>query len=231
MVISTTPKNTIVPVTSILPQIDDTRLTNPSQIKEGVLKVHLLYPLSEEEKREMTLREADRFNCFRIQPPWGIADACPFFLDNNWKVYEPYLDFLKEEILVDLGAGHHLGGFNLARRNGARAYIGDEPYYADILARKISEVEEEGTLSAVVDEPMLDFLERLPPESVSFLMSGITQGIIPNKRLREEIGKQIQRVLSRRGGYIACYGSIPIHTRFHREIRAKGDIGIKIFRK
>ena len=68
---------------------------------------------------------------------------------------------------------------------------------------------------AVVEEDMLSFLKRLPPNSVSIWCSGIDINILPDPNYREAVSKEIVRVLHPRGAYVGqSKMSIPIPESF-----------------
>tara|TARA_Y100000034_G_scaffold87951_1_gene105504 strand:- start:8080 stop:8790 length:711 start_codon:yes stop_codon:yes gene_type:complete len=50
-----------------------------------------------------------------------------------------YINKFKNQIVVDLGAGETPDGYILALIGGAKAYIGVEPFYADVLIKRLTE--------------------------------------------------------------------------------------------
>ena len=50
---------------------------------------------------------------------------------------------------------------------------------------------------------MLGFLKRLPDNAVCVWCSGVDDLVIPDHRYREEVGREISRVLDDDGAYIA----------------------------
>lgn len=124
------------------------------------------------------------------------------------------------QIVVDLGAGEFPHAYQVIKICGAAAYIAVEPYYADRLARRLSddwlnkglqkeleqmsarpeyrEVKPEIDRSVTCDD-MLTFLKRLPSSSVSIFTNAIDECIIdPEYALL--VDQEILRVLHPKGG-------------------------------
>lgn len=120
----------------------------------------------------------------------------------------------KDKIIVDLGAGDSGMGYMVADFIGAKHYIAIEPNNARMLLNGISRLREEvaswenydynynHTPFSIVQEDMLNFLKRLPNDSVSILCSGIDYEILPDQKYRDETAEQIERVLDPKGAYI-----------------------------
>ena len=142
------------------------------------------------------------------------------------------------QIVVDLGAGSDLIGYKVACKAGAKGYVAVEPYFATDAAvnlairkglykpsnefmipfdvKSSSEPIPTNIPAALVGETMLTFLQRLPNNSVSILMSGIDRLIMPNSAYRAAVACEIHRVISKDGGYVGSFissdldGMIPL---------------------
>jgi hypothetical protein len=112
------------------------------------------------------------------------------------------LESLRGQVVVDLGAGETLFGYAIADNFGAKGYVGIEPIFAEKLVREVEKEKHNGTPIAVVKEDMLNFLRRLPGDSVSLLCSGIDGDIIPEMDYREATAREIARVLDPEGVYV-----------------------------
>ncbi len=105
------------------------------------------------------------------------------------------------QVLIDLGCGKNNYGCEIANKCHFMAYIGvDKDGLQDInissedLGFKIP--------SVFVKEDMLTFLKRLPNESASLMANGIDHFIINDGKYRDEVIKEIYRVLSPVGFYL-----------------------------
>lgn len=114
------------------------------------------------------------------------------------------------KVLVDLGAGSVPNGYLAAKLLGASGYIAVEPYnYRELYERLSSEngglvEDDEVAIPAnVAPEDMLEFLRRLPDQSVNILTSGLDITILPDYHKRKEIEKEIERVLLPDGAYLS----------------------------
>ncbi|KKP27067.1 MAG: hypothetical protein UR15_C0040G0003 [Parcubacteria group bacterium GW2011_GWA2_31_28] len=115
---------------------------------------------------------------------------------------------------VDLGAGKEPFGYAIACELKASCYIGLECHFPEELdesmpcASKLQERAGKAIPYAIVPEPILVFLNRLPNECVNTFASGIDENIMSNKDARtDEISDEIKRVLVK-GGLHLSYHSI-----------------------
>ncbi|OGL86146.1 hypothetical protein A3I40_01800 [Candidatus Uhrbacteria bacterium RIFCSPLOWO2_02_FULL_48_12] len=127
------------------------------------------------------------------------------------------LSRLRNQVIVDLGAGDFAYGLGIAEMVGARAYIGVEKFNFQGLEHAIGNrflrsgdklpSDLKRIPVAIVPEDALGFLKRLPDKSVSVMSFG-GSGIgleFGNKRhdyQENEIGKEIVRVLHPEGAFI-----------------------------
>lgn len=129
------------------------------------------------------------------------------------KEYEKTLEILREKIsgriLVDLGSGPSFYMQALAHSLRVKVYIrvdlfaiGDENLKPDPSAdleddewRKHDEELFPGLTHAQVKADMLDFISRVPDESVCVTISGIDRNIIGDQRYHDALAREIIRVL------------------------------------
>lgn len=124
-----------------------------------------------------------------------------------------FLEDLKGTVVVDLGSQNGLG-YWIAAECKAKAYIGVEKFdipqiridagsREDLQMGKYNRREyskEELIPFALVREDMLDFLKRLPDNSVSILAAGISVDI--GREFQSDVEREIARVLDPHGAYI-----------------------------
>jgi len=120
---------------------------------------------------------------------------------------------------VDLGAGKEPFGYAIACELKASSYLGVECHFPEELdesmhcASKLQARTGKAIPYAIVPEPILVFLNRLPNECVNTFASGIDENIMSNMDARpEEISDEIKRVLVRRG----------LHLSYHSVFRPTG---------
>jgi len=113
--------------------------------------------------------------------------------------------------LIDLGA-RSCAGVAFASNLGIQKYVAVDLCSEGEMAEKVQEYlnenpeKSEGMLVGIVSRDMLSFLKRVPNNSVNAMMFGVggrENGIISNMDYRRKVGKQITRVLSSKGVYIA----------------------------
>jgi hypothetical protein len=104
---------------------------------------------------------------------------------------------LSGQVVVELGAGMTGAGYMLAALMGARAYVGIEPFYADVLFHVLSSFEESAMPERlVVGYDMLDALIRFPDQSVSFFAFGIERCVLPEGKYMHCVEHEMKRVLT-----------------------------------
>lgn len=130
--------------------------------------------------------------------------------------YESFIKFLgnlKDQVLVDIGAGQTPNGYYIATQAGARAYIGVESYNFEglkenfdkgkkYIAKEAKEGDHPLIPLALEREDMLAYLKRLPDHSVSILASGLDDFILVDEQYRYELQEEIARVLHKDGAFI-----------------------------
>ena len=146
---------------------------------------------------------------------------------------------MKDQIVVDLGSGTSRPGYILASLLGAKGYVGvdqfqkgdlsnltekeirsalKETFSRDSTPADAGEVEQkiekhikpEAISASVIKGDMLDFLRRLPDNSVSIFTFGISGEIIIDGKYGKALGEEINRVLNSEGGYLKLESAIPV---------------------
>lgn len=183
----------------------------------------------------------------------------PFILDfiehefkqhtNDPEIWPALKERLKNQVIVDLGAGSSVG-YILSAILGAEGYIGVDKYHTDDLRRQLEATSDSSIDEAInrfklfsrsaklyeagkkpepgkdlipasiAEDDMLSFLKRLPDNSVSVFTFGITHEIVAPS-YSSEVAKEIERVLSPDGLYITDSSSIPTKnlTKLSDEIK------------
>src|ERR1035437_288638 len=142
------------------------------------------------------------------------------------------------QTVVDLGSDKSWSGYCLASLLGAKAYIGIDLFEKgqlegtteDELRRSIikrfpksgvigsgnsieskidNHIKPRAIPASIIQGDMLEFLQRLPDNSVSIFTFGISAEII-GRTYNEELGKEISRVLDPSGGHLKLESSIPV---------------------
>ena len=119
------------------------------------------------------------------------------------KVFDFVSERLSEKMLVDLGAGRDRGRIqNMAQRLGAKIYIGVDKFFP---YKEREEINSDQDLSygekqedmqvATIKGDMLDFLSRLPDNSVCITMNGIDIDMVTSEAYINALVKEIIRVL------------------------------------
>ena len=144
---------------------------------------------------------------------------------------------VENQVVVDLGAGSgDCMMYNFCSTAGAKGYVGVDKF-RDGFSEFFSKNDEDAILNkqiqrskrdhvserivkenfhaipgAGVKEDMLAFLRRLPDKSVSVITNGIDYHVIESQEYRNEVGKEIERVLHPEGVYITLGSDIPIRN-------------------
>ncbi|MEI6660288.1 MAG: hypothetical protein WCK91_02600 [bacterium] len=153
----------------------------------------------------------------------------------------------RDQIVIDLAAGENLVSYRMADHARAKSFIAVEPafyfnLYQNMFALLHPEIKDERgfpepqekreqqyrTLNkipvAIVAEDMLSFLKRLPANSVSIWCSGIDNFVIPDQQYKDDVAKEILRVLHPDGSYIGQIEmSITIPVSSKMEVRTVGE--------
>lgn len=228
-----------------------------------------------------------------IKPPLGPMEGMEYssnifdtsFVETFWECVMPQIvldkeskDFailkerMRDEVVVDLGAGFDRKGYILACLLGAKGYVGvdlntprrgyastrvgitgnmNENEFRQEMVKSLvgqrnigretteeynAELERTGKVldyslirpvlipTSAVKEDMLDFLRRLPDDSVSIFMFGIDTNIIEGRKYIQELNQEIERVLSRNGGLINA-GSTTINETRLKNLVTKEERG------
>jgi hypothetical protein len=130
------------------------------------------------------------------------------------KIKEKFID----TVIVDIGAGSGTNGRRIARRLGAKGYIGVEPFnWKDLFRKNLTEeISGEIPFNLVIEDG-LTFLRRLPDDSVSLLSAGIADEIIGNDDYLSELEVEMLRVLKKGGVCMVSNSAVPqgLYTKGH----------------
>jgi len=161
---------------------------------------------------------------------------------------------LKDQVVVDLGAGMVYSSYFPIAAAKAKAYVGVElPWYLEKdmeWSEQFEAANWDGTSQkfakkgidklepipySVVADHMLSFLRRLPDKSVSVFMSGIDHDIVSNPKHREAIANEISRVVSDDGALVqwAAWGFDPEGMSSEEFlVNSEGkQVGLRVFKR
>jgi len=149
---------------------------------------------------------------------------------------------LKDQTVIDLGAGGYAQGYYVIGRAGAKGYVAVEPYFAYATANTIAEIKRSGNdkgfshfavkhqiksiPAAVVAEEMLGFLKRVPDNSASVFCSGIDRAVTNDDEYIALVADEIMRVMAKNGAYIGNGGKhipLPRSKGIHKEFIGERD--------
>lgn len=160
-----------------------------------------------------------------------IADT--FNLDDDIDVEKKreirkLLQRLSDGVVVDLGAGVKSTGYYFAHQHRAAGYIGVEPAHPADLQKEVQTQADRiksrpATPFVVVAENMLAFLKRLPDDSATIITSNIDSNVIPDPKIREQIGLEINRVIGARNMYITNFSEVPLPRGMSYRVYNYGD--------
>ena len=181
-----------------------------SKVEEIVpkIKARELIPIKEalednQRVRTLLTEMERRYDCEFSSQNTTHAECLDEWFEDGWKtLHGRFLQKLKGQILVDLGAGKINYGYDFAKEAGARSYVAVEPFNYETLLHYIK-YEKKGLPSSCSPVDMLTFIQTLPKGSVSFLCSGIDGAIISGKKYYREVENQIQRALHRNGVFVS----------------------------
>lgn len=193
-------KHTLVPIGEIFPNLD----------------FHDLPTIEEAVKNNRTRKD----NSSLLRQDFGVGLRENFSVDLRWKdnnKLTKLLEKIKGQIVVDLGAGADLSGYNFIASQNPSAYVAVEPFFPDHLKYYFDNLDKSPDVSqdmskpkvAIAPEDMLTFLKRLPDKSVSIFNSGIDDTIIP-REYAAEVSKEIERVVHPEGVAVSHAGFIPL---------------------
>jgi hypothetical protein len=157
----------------------------------------------------------------------GRAQSTPFS-EHLLKAERRGVDIvnLKNQVLVDIGAGKTAYGYGFACSTGADKYIGIELYHAEELSDSIERARNKHDWRhpeslgrtprmagvslipySILSMDMEEALRTLPDNSVSVLATGIDNIIIPARRI-SGIEYQVRRVLHHDGFFVNAWSDI-----------------------
>ena len=111
------------------------------------------------------------------------------------------------QVVLDLGAGNDSKFYNSVSDFDINGYIGVELFHEERLLDGLrNSFNSKKIPFAVVREDMLNFLKRIPDNSVSVHISGIDEIIIPDISYHKKVIQEISRVLHPRGVYTESQG-------------------------
>lgn len=119
----------------------------------------------------------------------------------------------REQIVVDLGAGRTTDGYLVARDLGARAYVAVEFCFAASLRMNFDKLasNEKTIPHAIIYDAIEEVLPALPPQSASFICSGLDETFPEFDRLLKSISSELPEKLHPQG---SCLLLSSVHQRF-----------------
>ncbi len=109
---------------------------------------------------------------------------------------------LKGKILINLGAGSYHAMINFAKESGVKVYIEVDKFFPeneDIPLNSSVDLslgdKNENMQIVTVKSDMLDFLSRIPNESVCIVINGIDGDLIKNNEYHKALIKEFKRVI------------------------------------
>ncbi len=148
------------------------------------------------------------------QYSWNFSISFKHILKNREKERRAMniLDRLKDQVVIDLGAGIGQDIYPVLWEIGAKGYIGVDLWRGRELKSALKKrlycdgfrcEKKDGLIPAVaIEEDILSFLNRLPKKSVSITAFGLGHGIIDGW-YKYDVAKEIKRVLDPKGVMIA----------------------------
>ena len=126
---------------------------------------------------------------------------------------DDFKSLLRDQRVVELGAGMMPYGYALSSICGAKNYLGVEPFYADVLKRSIEEFvsvpsEFPRIPFKVVAKDMLIHLQEEADDLVSVLACGIENCILPDFDYKEKVEGEIFRVLHPGGAFVSSHSDL-----------------------
>ena len=162
-----------------------------------------------------------------IHPADTAAEVLSVMLENN-SLKEFFLPF-KGQIVVEIGPGERITGYEIALLSGAHAYVAVDPYnFIDNLQKFLKEAEH-FTVSipssqisrTAVKADALSFLRRLPDKSVSIFASELES--VMEEGYQIEVEKQMERVLHPQGAFIEYHSDFKLDGNLFKFGRFKED--------
>lgn len=154
-----------------------------------------------------------------------LVEYCEKIIESayNKDEFNVALELFRGQIIIDLAAGANENGYVISQLLKGKAYVGVNLWSSDKLRKMIELLNTKpkeddkftyhlkiipGALKhhipfSVVKNDVLTFLKRLPNNSVSIIMSGFgSETTNFDSKYREEISKEISRVLDPKGGFL-----------------------------
>ena len=157
-------------------------------------------------KPPLPLESREFYKKIRPSGEDGVARDIKRGIPENVKLREFFTPFVGQ-IIVDIGPGDTITGYEIALLSSANSYVGVEPYYftecvikftkqnLDSLRKKSARIPH-----TIVEADALSLLRRLPDRSVSLFASQL-EGVM-KEEYRIDVEKEIQRVLHPQGAFI-----------------------------
>lgn len=156
---------------------------------------------------------------FGIVP--GLGDEEFFFVVKEMFTKHMDVGRLSKRPMVYLGSGPHCYSLGLASKFGADKYVAVDTLSRAKLYRGIdARLRELGDHSkdlkiGIVEGDLLDFLKAVPDNSISPMMFNMDYYVIRSEDQRDQIKKELVRVLSPEGVYITDTWSIKLHNQLN----------------
>ncbi|MEN9647635.1 MAG: hypothetical protein RLY57_439 [Candidatus Parcubacteria bacterium] len=160
---------------------------------------------------------------FRPVRPADAAAEISRLLGKNERVKDFFREFAGQ-IVIEIGPGELLSGYEIASLSNARAYIGVEPFGFFRNLKKFLEAAERATTvplitRSCVNTDALSFLKRLPNKSVSIFASQLESVMV--QKYREAVDEEIQRVLHPDGALIQYDSEFKLDTSMFEQSEIK----------
>ncbi len=157
-------------------------------------------------KPQLPMEPKERYNKIRAAGAEGAAYFIKRGIVESIKLREFFNPF-SGQIVVDLGPGDTVTGYEISALSGAKAYVAVEPYYWVECQAKFFRYDRFPANNQlkkiphdIVEADALSFLKRLPDKSVSIFASQMES--VMKKDYEISLGKEIQRVLHPQGAFI-----------------------------
>lgn len=115
--------------------------------------------------------------------------------------------FFNSKLFIDLGAGTNLNGYILAKSLGARGYVGVEPHFFQELSNELELHGKNGIPYSVVPTDMLNFLKKIPSETLGLIYTGGVDNLIISEHTGRAASSEIERTLRLGGHYLNFPGN------------------------
>lgn len=184
-------------------------------------------------------------NIYRLREYILFGALCTEYADLAYvpqtKGLKNFLKEFEDQIVIDLGSGANLYGYLIADLAKAKSYIATDDCYSQLslFNRKFEKIfltiaedikidqylselprhKYNSTKMGFILTDMLTLLKEIPDNSVSIFCSGIDHYVIPDQSHRDDIAKEISRVLHPKGAYIGeTFGGHIRPVDYNREL-------------